>query len=304
MKNILPLMQREWLQHRFAWAMLVLIPLALSVLPLTFGTVDIHREMETKSGAELALLIGFISIVATTVVVGLIFIVSALFITIGLPRRDHADRSVEFWLSLPTGHAESLGTPVLVHMLLAPAAALLAGAVSGLAVSFLLVTRFAGIGEWFALPWGALLAAVLAFVARLAAGLPLALLWLAPLLLLAMLANAYFKRWGLPVLAVAIGVGSQVMSRVFGWDGLMLFVSGLLERSAVSLVGASQQEMVIDSKTAPPEALAHMPGWAWNDFVAALQLLASPLLIGALVLSAALFYALMRWRAGGAGAAG
>jgi hypothetical protein len=30
MKNLLPLMQREWLQHRFAWAMLVLVPLALA----------------------------------------------------------------------------------------------------------------------------------------------------------------------------------------------------------------------------------------------------------------------------------
>ncbi len=34
MKNLIPLMQREWLQHRFAWALLMLVPFALAVMLL------------------------------------------------------------------------------------------------------------------------------------------------------------------------------------------------------------------------------------------------------------------------------
>ena len=32
MNNLIPLMRREWLQHRFAWAMLVLVPFVLLAL--------------------------------------------------------------------------------------------------------------------------------------------------------------------------------------------------------------------------------------------------------------------------------
>jgi ABC-2 type transport system permease protein len=46
--------------------------------------------------------------------------VTSLFIALGSPRRDHGDRSIEFWLSLPSGHGESLAAPMLVHLLLVP----------------------------------------------------------------------------------------------------------------------------------------------------------------------------------------
>ena len=41
MKNLIPLMRREWLQHRFAWALLMLLPLALAVLPLEIGRAHV-----------------------------------------------------------------------------------------------------------------------------------------------------------------------------------------------------------------------------------------------------------------------
>lgn len=301
MKNILPLMQREWLQHRFAWAMMTLLPIALAVLPLAFGSVEFDGQLADRRGAELALTLGSISVVATMAIIFLLVWVTSIFITSGLPRRDHADRSVEFWLSLPTGHGESLAVPLLVHLVLVPAAALLIGLLGGYAISLLLVTRFVGLGEWFALPWGSLVAATLALAARVIAGLPLAALWLMPLVLLAMLANAFFKRWGLPVLAVGLGLSSLVLKAVFGQATLMNAIGKLSTSAATSIMGASGEGVTFSDHAPPAETLASLPGWALHDLVAALKDLASWQFVAAMAVSSLLFAALVLWRQRGAG---
>jgi ABC-2 type transport system permease protein len=303
-KTLVALLQREWLQHRFAWALLMLVPLALAVLPLAFAHIEFEPEMMERAPPDLALLLSFIAIVATTSVLCLILWAVALFMTIGVPRRDHADRSIEYWLSMPVGHAPSLAVPVLVHMVLVPAAALLVGYVSGIVISMLLVGRFVGLGEWLAVPWGGLLPATLAMVGRFLAGLPLVLLWLSPLLLLAMLANAAFKRWGLPVLAVAIGVGGWLLQRVFGIDIVFELLGQVLQQAGQAMAGASGEGMSLKSDTAPDAALGMMLHWAAADLGAALRALASPLFLGCLVVSAALFQALVLWRRHGAGVQG
>ena len=305
MKNLIPLMRREWLQHRFAWALMVLVPLALAVLPLTFGSIEMDGPLEqARTPAEVALMVGTLTLVITMAVLFLLLWVSSLFIAVGTPRRDHADRSIEFWMSLPTSHAESLAAPLLVHLLIVPAAALLAGLASGAVVSMLTVGRLAGVGEWFALPWGSILGAMLAFVARVIAGLPLATLWLLPLLLAAMLANAYFKRWGLPVLAVGLSLGSTVLTKVFGQPFLAETLASLVRNAGMALVGASGSGVTISSENPPSEALASMPGWALHDLGAALNAAASAQFLGALLVSALLFYGLVLWRQRGAGAHG
>jgi ABC-2 type transport system permease protein len=304
MNTIVPLLQREWLQHRFAWALLMLVPLALAVLPLAFAHIEFEAEMMERAPPDLALLLTFIAIVATTSLLCLILWAVALFMTIGVPRRDHGDRSIEFWLSLPVGHAPSLAVPVLVHMVLVPAAALLVGYVGGIAISLLLVGRFVGLGEWLALPWSGLLPATLAMVGRFLAGLPLVLLWLSPLLLLAMLANAAFKRWGLPVLVVAIGVGGWLLQRVFGIDVVYNLLGQVLQQAGQAMGGASGEGMSFKGDTTPDVALGMMLRWAGADLVAALRALASPLFVGCLVVSAGLFQALVMWRGRGAGLQG
>lgn len=304
LKSVLPLMQREWLQHRFGWALLMLIPLALAVLPLGFGEIQLGADMIERAPPQIALLMAFISIVASTSLLCLLVWVVALFHTIGMPRRDHGDRSIEFWLSLPVGHVPSLAVPVLVHLVLVPAVALVVGFVGGLGISLLLVGRFAGLAEWAALPWGALLGAGVSMLLRLTAGLPLLLLWLLPLLLLAMLANAAFKRWGLPVLVVAIGLGGYLLQRVFGVTLVQDLLVQLLMNAGQALGGASGQGMTIESGTPPSEALTVMPGWALHDLGAALRALVSPLFAGVMLVSAALFAGLVQWRARGAGAQG
>jgi hypothetical protein len=302
--HLIPLMQREWLQHRLAWALLVLIPLGLAALPLVVGNIDLSGDLARHSGSELAALLGTMAIVATTAVIFLLVWITSMFITSSLARRDHADRSVEFWLSLPTGHSESLLAPLLVHLVLVPAAALVAGLLGGLLLSALAVTRFVGIGEWFTLPWGSVLSGMLALVARVAAGLPLATLWLMPLILLAILSNALFRRWGLPVLAVALGLGSVVLEKLFGQPLLGQTLTYLGQSAGLSLAGASGQGVSINENTPPAEALASMPAWALHDFGAALQAAASPGFGAALLASVGLFALLVLWRQRGAGHAG
>ena len=301
MKNILPLMQREWLQHRFAWAMMTLLPIALAILPLTFGSVEFDGQMADRSGSEMALMLGSVSVVATMAIIFLLVWVTSVFITSGLPRRDHADRSIEFWLSLPTGHGESLGVPLLVHLVLAPAAALLVGLLGGYAISLLLVTRFVGIGEWFALPWVSLTAGTLSLAARVIAGLPLAALWLLPLVLLAMLANAFFKRWGLPVLAVGLGLSSLVLKAVFGQPMLMNAIGTLGANAGTSIMGASGEGVTFSDRAPPAETLASLPGWALHDLGFALRDMVSLQFVAAMVVSGLLFAALVLWRQRGAG---
>ena len=304
MNNLIPLMRREWLQHRFSWALLMLVPLALAVLPMALGTVDFDNEMAQRAPPELALMVASISILASAGVIFLLVWVTSLFIITSLPRRDHADRSVEFWLSLPTGHAESYAAPLLVHLVLAPAAALLVGLLGGYAISLLLVARFAGVGEWLALPWNSLLPGTLAVVARVMAGLPLAALWLSPLILLAMLCNAWFRRLGFPVVVVGLSLTSVLLKAVFGQPLLADSLSALGRNAGLALAGASGQGLTINDEMPPAQALEGMASWAWHDFLAALQATASPLFLAALAISAGLFMVLVLWRQRGAGASG
>jgi hypothetical protein len=232
------------------------------------------------------------------------FGLTALIIVAGIARRDHADRSVEFWLSLPTGHAESLSVPLIVHLLLAPLAALGVGLLGGLLVSALLVGRLAGYGEWLALPWPALMAGALSIVGRLAAGLVLAVIWLSPLILATVLLTAWFRRWGLVILAVGIGLGSVILDRLFGQPILSDLLSQLIANAGRSLANTGGGSFVVEGVEDVPTAIRQIPRWALADTASALRLLASPLLAGALLVAGACFAGLVDWRRRGSSAAG
>ena len=51
MKRLIPLMQREWLQHRTGWLMMAGIPLGLSLLLLSFGQIQIGQEAQAAGAA-------------------------------------------------------------------------------------------------------------------------------------------------------------------------------------------------------------------------------------------------------------
>ena len=302
MNKMLPLMQREWLQHRFGWMLMVVVPFAIALLLLSFGQLQIDAETAAKVGDSLPPLLAVASIAGSGAVIFLIAGISSLIIVSGVARRDHGDRSVEFWLSLPTTHSASLAAPLVVHLLLVPALALLAGLAGGLLVSLVLVTRVVGVGAWFSLPWGDLLPAIFALAARLMAGLPLAMLWLSPLILLVMLVSAWFRRWAWVIIGVGLVLGGQLLDRLFGQPLLSEITLGLLRQAGRALFSAGEGFQM--GQNEGTEGLRQLPGWALHDFGLALRELPSPLLAGGLLFAAGCFVLLIIWRQRGAGASG
>ena len=301
MKKLLPLMRREWLQHRFGWALLTLLPIALALVLTSFGQIKVGGDDFGRMGAAMPMILAMGSIASTTAILFLIIVFTSWIIVAGMARRDHGDRSIEFWLSLPITHTDALATPLFVHLLLAPAAALLIGMLGGYAVSLVVVTRVVGIGAWLDLPWGSIVLASAAFMLRLLAGLPLALLWLSPLILLVVLTTAFFKRWAWVILGVGVGLGSVLLQQVFGHPMLMQTIKSLLTHAGVALFSARQPDLVVAGPGDAFDALREIPGWALADFGVALHDLASPLLVGGLVVAAVCFVLLVQWRERGAG---
>lgn len=304
MHEIIPLMQREWLQHRTGWFVMAVVPLALGLLLLSFGQIQISSEELASAGAALPSLLAAAAIGGSTALIFVVAAFSSLVIVAGLARRDHADRSIEFWLSVPVSHSASLATPMLVHLLLVPAAAVLIGIVGGYAISFVLVSRILGVAAWFGLPWGTIAAASVGIALRLLAGLPLALLWLSPLILLVVLLTAWFRRWGWVILTVGLGLGSYILKLVFGQPWLNEIIGDLMGHAAHSMIYGDQGGLVVTRASQGVDALNLLPAWALEDFGAALHALVTPLLPGALLFAAGCFYLLVQWRQRGAGAAG
>ena len=300
--KLLPLMRREWLQHRFGWLLLAVLPLLLALVLTSIGQVDLGEDAVAHMGDALPAIVAMGSIAGMTALLCVVYAISSLIIVSGLARRDHGDRSVEFWLSLPTSHTQSLAAPLLVHLLLVPAAGLLVGLLGGYAVSLVLVSRVGGAGAWLALPWGDIVAASLALALRLLVGLPLALLWLSPLILLVVLLTAWFRRWGWVILAVGLGLGSWLLKMVFGSPLLSQVINGWLRHGAQAMVHAGSFQ--VGNSAQGLDALRQMPTWAFRDFGLAVRDLASPLLLVGLLLAAACFALLVQWRQRGAGAGG
>ena len=297
MKNTLALMQREWLQHRFAWMLMALVPTLLAVLLLSFG--EIHLSTEER-GEHLPVALASASLIGSMGLHMLILWIVALLITAGLARRDHGDRSVEFWLSLPTGHGESLAVPLLVHLLLAPMVALAVGLVGGLVASLVLVSRVEGAWAWFSLPWGTLLVAALAMATRLALGLVLATLWLAPLLLIMVTLTDWFGRWGLVILALGVGVGSAVLDSAFGIHWPAAWLVRIFTEAGQAVANTGSGSLVVETSGDLASVLGDVPAWAWRDALQAVGQLASPVLVVGLALAAGCFAMLVQWRQRGA----
>lgn len=300
MRSLIPLFQREWLQHRLAWALVAGIPLGLALLAAVFAQVhvDIDRPPPPE---QLPLLLSLVPMVAAPMVMLVIALITSGVLLSGVARRDHGDRSIEFWLSLPIAHHRALGVPVLTHALLVPAAALLVGWLGGQVLALVLVFRVTGLEAFAGLPWGKLVVASVVFIARLMAGLPLALLWVLPVLMLVILLGAWFKRWSWVVLLVGVGLLNAFDRLQLGQRWLLESGAEMLQRAGFSLIGAGGKGLSIRAEDDPSQVLSLMPATALHDFGAALAQLASPLLPIGLLFAAACFALLLRWRQQGAG---
>ncbi len=298
---LLPLMQREWIQHRFSWLMLALVPFGLAFLTLAFASVNV--DVDGGGGMPPAVQLAAVTVAITTGVMLLLYFASGVITAVGLARRDHADRSVEFWLSLPVGHARSLAVPLLVHLVLVPMAAVLVGVLAGLLLSAVLVARLYGLGEWLAMPWGDSFTVLALGLSRLWLGWPMALLWLAPVLLLAMLAFAWFRRWGVFGLAATFALLMSPLGGL-GWQRFLTqTLASISNGFANSLVWAHPQELEGKSSDSILAALGQAPAWLAADVGASVRALASPVLLGGLVVAGLCFYGLIQWRKRGASTA-
>lgn len=301
MNRLLPLARREWLQHRFAWSLLLLVPAGLAALFAAFGSIHTDADELAVIGGELAALLAFGTMVAMPTILLAIFWIASCVMMAGLARRDHGDRSIEFWMSLPTPHAASLATPLVLHMIVVPMAALLVGTLLAVPLSALAVSRLAGLDTWTQLPWGELIGAVGAIVLRLAVGLPLATLWLLPLLLLVVLFGAWFKRWGVVILAVSLGIGANVLDRLTGHPIVSPVVETLLGNAARAMFGAEGMGVHVGKEQSPLAAIGALRDQAFSTLGEAMAGLATAPFLGALLASALLFVALVDWRRRGAG---
>lgn len=293
------LVRREWLQHRLGWAVMAVLPTGLAALLLVFGQVEVGGLDEL--GPRKAAVLGLAAIGLPTLVHLGLFAIGSLIIVAGLARRDHADHSVEFWLSMPAGHGQSLAVPLLVHLLAVPLAALGVGLVSGLVLSLVLLVRVMGLEAWLGLPWVSLLTGMLALVARLALGTVLAVFWVSPIVLAVVLAMAWMKRWGLVALVAGVAAGSVLMDRLLGYPWPWELLTGMVDRARRSLLMAASE--TTQQPHAPIETvLGLLPGWLAGDAADALQLLLSPGAVAVLASSVLLFALLVHWRRQGASA--
>lgn len=301
-QRFLMLMRREWLQHRVGWTVLLAAPTALMMLLTVLDHSLVQIQLDERDGivANLQTAPAVLQVMLLGLAVPLITVLLTLltvgFQLPGLARRDVQDRSIEFWRSLPTSHAQSLGAPLLMHLLVLPWAALAAGVAGAWIVGLGMVSVTHGIGAWLTLSWPTLVAAELAMALRAAWGLLLAMLWLSPLAMLTLAASAWLKRWGVPVLAAAVLAGLNLLDPRLPAPWLKLS----LERLRVEALQALMTQSPLKGAhiAAPADIvdwLPDLPGWALRDAGAALAHLASPAFVAALAVAAAGF-ALLLWR--------
>lgn len=279
------LLLREWMQHHRGWLALMLVPPLILLLVVPFGTVEFgpgELGPMPAVGMMLATMFGVPALVLGITAIAL------LFQTPGLARRDRQDRSIEFWLSLPTSHSASVAAPVLMHFVLVPLLALTVGALLSYAIGLALVWKVFGATQALGLPWGALFAVGVTGLLRGLLGVLLALFWLMPLLLASMAASAWLKRWGMPVLALVLVVGHKLLATLYG---ITLIGDTLTELGRQAGLG------LMHGKPPSPEGgssaaiawLADAPRWFAADALDALRELGQPLALFAIAASAACF---------------
>jgi hypothetical protein len=289
MQSFKTLLQREWMQHKFGWLVVMLAPMAIALVVLGIGDIQFDvdgSEAGTRLAEVPAVGLALAAIVGTAVLSFLLAWATSLIQAPGLARRDQQDRSIEFWVSLPAGHVQSVGATVLMNLILMPLMLLGLAVAGGLVAAMLAVLRVHGLAGWGALPWVTLLTVLLVGVPRLALGLVLGMLWLSPLLMLAMAASAWLKRWGVPVLAAVIGLGGLFLREAYDQPWLLDSVEALFTHFAWAVVPTGLGTMSGENGPWSDGRLSDIGAWIWKDTVMVLGDLASPLFAVALVVAA------------------
>ena len=111
MNQFRTLLLREWMQHRRGWQVLMAVPLVVLALVAVFGTLHVQVEdLDVGPDAPGPLPMALAAVAGVGMLsLGLAWAASMLQ-SPGLARRDVQDRSIEFWLSLPTSHSSIAST--------------------------------------------------------------------------------------------------------------------------------------------------------------------------------------------------
>ncbi len=276
------LLLREWMQHKRGWLITLLLPPVLFLAILPFG------QVEGMPFDQQPLMLALFVVMITSIALFGISYASALFQLPGLARRDQQDRSIEFWLSLPGRHSESIGATLLAHALLVPIAAEVVGLLFGGVIASGLALKQAGWAGWMAVPWLQVFAMALPLFFRGLFGTLLLTLWLAPLVMIVMAASAWLKRWGVPAVVITVGGGGLLLDKVYGNTVVWDLLKAQLDGSNQSFLADPKLLQQFNDQLMHGEA-AGTGTWAWQDAMVAIQHLASPHLTGGLVVAAACF---------------
>jgi hypothetical protein len=289
------LLLREWLQYKRAWIGLVLGPVLLLLALVPFSQVE---GIDTPTPEPVALIAGLIT-VALVLVLALALCGYQLM---GLARRDQQDRSIEFWASLPGSHAASLGAPLLAHGLLVPLAATALAVLGGALIGSVMAFKEFGLAALHQTQWAALLQVTIWMGLRLLVGLTVAALWLAPFVVALMAASAWLKRWGAPLLIIAVAAFLKIYRNEPAAEAL----ARLLTRQ----VAGAGQALFIGAPTlfAKPEGQDHMnmedffdalfrlPDVARATMPEVLQLMVQPQFLAGLLFAGLCFWLLVLQR--------
>ncbi len=294
------LLLREWMQHRTGWLVLMGLPTLLALGLSLFDGRGISLKVDGDIPVQLDQFTTLPSVLQalgwTVGTVGVALLLVSLTVLAQLPglaRRDQQDRSIEFWRSLPLSHSQSIGATLLMHLLLMPAAVLAAGLLGAQLAVLVTVTLHQGAMAWLQMPWGLLLPSLLLGLVRLWLGLLLAVLWMAPVLLLTMAASAWLQRWAVPVLTAASLLGvywldARLPQPVVGPVLTRLGTESLYALLAPGLFDGPQRIARGDLLN----AVNGLPGALWTDMLQVLGSAASPAFLGALA-GGALGFALL-----------
>ena len=307
MNRFLTLIQREWLQHRTGWLVLMAAPTALMALMTLFEGRGLRLRIDGETASlppldQLPLVLQTLGWTLATAMLSLVLVVLVVLAQMpGLARRDVQDRSIEFWLSLPTSHAQSLGATLLMHLLLLPALALTAALVGAQLVAMLAIVSSHGVSAWLQQPWSQLLPTLLVVAARIWLGLLLAVAWLSPLLLLTMAASAWLKRWALPVVTASLLLGVHWLDPRLPTALIKPALAHMVsEAGAALLVSRAFVNLHIAGPSDLAELVPALSGLLLRDALSLLGRAATPAFALALLLGAAGFglLVLRRQRAG------
>lgn len=191
------LMLREWLQNRWTWLIAIAALPVLTLVSLPFGEVQFDAQEKVRNLHEAVVVIPLALTPLTCVMIAWL---TTLFMASGLARRDWQDRSIEFWLSLPSTHAEHIGAQYLMHAFVFPLLAMLMGLVFGLLLLPIALVKF-GVG-FGAIAWGGVFSMLSVPLLLAVPAMFFGALWMAPVVLTIMAASVWLKRLALPILAV------------------------------------------------------------------------------------------------------